>query len=249
MKENETSSKVILDLSTVNYQLSIEVEQKDIKNIHLSVYPPNGKVKIAAPERMDLDTIRVFAINKLKWIKKQQETFRNQEREAPREYLSKESHYFQGKRYLLKIIEHSAKPKVVLTHSKIELYIRPNTSIEKRKEIIDEWYREQLKNTIPKLIEKWEQKIGVKINEFGIKKMRTKWGTCNTEAKRIWLNLELAKKPKECLEYIVVHELVHLLERRHNEDFVKFMNEFMPKWRFYRDELNRLPFRHTEWKY
>jgi len=229
--------------------ITIEVERKDIKNIHLSVYPPNGKVKIAAPERMDLDTIRVFAINKLKWIKKQQETFRNQEREAPREYLSKESHYFQGKRYLLKIIEHNTKTKVILTHSKIELYIRPNTSTEKRKEIIDEWYREQLKNTIPELIEKWEQKIGVKINKFGIKKMRTKWGTCNPEAKRIWINLELAKKPLECLEYIIVHELVHLLERRHNGRFIKYMNEFMPKWRFYRDELNRLPFRHTEWKY
>jgi len=159
----------------------IEVEQKDIKNIHLSVYPPDGNVKIAAPERMDLDTIRIFAINKLKWIKKQQEIFRNQEREAPREYLSKESHFFQGKRYLLKIIEQDSKPKVVLTHNNIELYIRPNTSTEKRKEIIDEWYRNEIKKVVPKLIEKWEQKIGVKANEFGIKKMRTKWGTCNTK--------------------------------------------------------------------
>ena len=229
--------------------IRIDVEQKDIKNIHLSVYPPNGNVKIAAPERMDLDTIRVFAINKLKWIKKQQERFRNQGREAPREYLPKESHYFQGKRYLLKIIEYDAKPKVILTHSNIELYIRPNTSTEKREEIITEWYREELKNRIPKIIEKWEKKIGVKVSEFGIKKMRTKWGTCNTEAKRIWLNLELAKKPLECLEYIVVHELVHLLERTHNEKFIKYMNKFMPKWRFYREELNRLPFRHTKWKY
>lgn len=229
--------------------IKIEVEQKDIKNIHLSVYPPDGKVKIAAPERMDLDTIRVFAINKLKWIKKQQEIFRNQEREAPRVYSSKESHYFQGKRYLLKIVEHDNKPKVVLKHSKIELYIRPNTTAEKRKEIIDEWYRDEMKKVIPNMIEKWEKKINVKANAFGIKKMRTKWGTCNTEAKRIWLNLELAKKPKECLEYIIVHELVHLLERKHNDIFIKHMNEFMPKWRFYRDELNRLPFRHTEWRY
>jgi len=227
----------------------IEVEQKDIKNIHLSVYPPYGNVKIAAPQRMDLDTIRVFAINKLKWIKKQQEIFRNQERESPREYITKESHFFQGKRYLLKIIEKDSKPKVVLNHSKIDLYIRPNTSTEKRKEIIDEWYREEMKNTIPKMIEKWEKKIGVNVNDFGVKKMRTKWGTCNIEAKRIWLNLELAKKPLECLEYIVVHELVHLLERKHNDKFINYMNEFMPKWRFYRDELNRLPFRHTEWKY
>jgi predicted metal-dependent hydrolase len=229
--------------------ISIDVEQKNIKNIHLSVYPPNGKVKIAAPERMDIDTIRVFAINKLKWIKKQQEVFRNQERETKREFIERESHYFQGKRYLLTIIEQETKPKVILKHSEIELYIRPNTSTKKRKEILDEWYREEIKKIVPKMLEKWEQKIGVKTNEFGVKIMRTKWGTCNIEAKRIWLNLELAKKPVECLEYIVVHELVHLLERNHNAVFVKYMNEFMPKWRFYRDELNRLPFRHTDWKY
>lgn len=227
----------------------IEVDQKDIKNIHLSVYPPDGKVKIAAPERMDLDTIRVFAISKLSWIKKQQEIFKNQERETPREYLTKESHYFHGKRYLLKVIEQNAIPKVILKHNEIELFVRPNTSLEKRKEIIDEWYRSELKNITPKLIEKWEKKIGVQANEIGIRKMRTKWGTCNTEAKRIWLNLELAKKPLECLEYIIVHELVHLLERKHNDVFVSYMNEFLPKWRFYRDELNRLPFRHTDWKY
>ncbi|MFA9390538.1 MAG: M48 family metallopeptidase [Prolixibacteraceae bacterium] len=229
--------------------ITIDVEQKDIKNIHLSVYPPDGSVKIAAPLRMDLDTIRVFAINKLQWIKKQQETFRNQKREAPREYLSKESHYFQGKRYLLKIIEQDAKPKIVLTHSKIELYLKPDTSTEKRKEIIEDWYREEMKKTIPKMIEKWENIIGVKTNEFGIKKMKTKWGTCNIEAKRIWINLELAKKPLECIEYIVAHELVHLLERKHNDRFVNLLTKFMPKWRFYRDELNRLPFSHTDWKY
>ena len=229
--------------------IKIDVELKNIKNIHLSVYPPNGKVKISAPERMDLDTIRVFTISKLKWIKKQQEAFRNQERETPREYLTKESHYFKGKRYLLKVIEHNAKPKVILKHSAIELYIRPNATIEKRKQILDEWYRAELKKIVPKMIEKWEKKIGVKSNEFGIKKMKTKWGTCNTKAKRIWLNLEIAKKPFECLEYIIVHELVHLLERRHNEKFVKYMNEFMPKWRFYREELNRLPFSHVDWNY
>jgi len=229
--------------------IKIDVELKNIKNIHLSVYPPNGKVKISAPERMDLDTIRVFTISKLKWIKKQQEAFKNQERETPREYLTKESHYFKGKRYLLKVIEHNAKPKVILKHSEIELYIRPNATIEKRKQIVDEWYRAELKKIVPKIIEKWEKKIGVKSNEFGIKKMKTKWGTCNTKTKRIWLNLEIAKKPFECLEYIIVHELVHLLERRHNEKFIKYMNEFMPKWRFYREELNRLPFSHVDWNY
>lgn len=229
--------------------ITIDVETKDIKNIHLSVYPPNGKVRIAAPEHMELDTIRVFAINKLKWIKKQQATFINQVRETPREYIEKESHYFQGERYLLNVIEHEAKPKVVLNHKTIELYVRPNTTTKKRKSILDEWYRAEMKKIIPPLLKKWEKKIGVKASDFGVKLMRTKWGSCNIESKRIWLNLELAKKPLICLEYILVHELIHLLERNHNDRFISYMNEFMPKWRFHRDELNRLPFRHTDWKY
>lgn len=230
--------------------ISIDVEQKNIKNIHLSVYPPLGKkVKISAPQRMDLDTIRVFAISKLSWIKKQQERFKNQDRETPREYLTRESHYFKGKRYLLKVIEHEAKPKIILKQNEIELYLRQNTTIKKRQQILNEWYRAELKKIVPKMIKKWEQKIGVKCHEFGIKKMRTKWGTCNIEAKRIWLNLELAKKPTECLEYVIVHELVHLLERKHNNRFIAFMDEFMPKWRFYKEELNRLPFSHIDWNY
>jgi len=229
--------------------IKIDVEQKDIKNIHLSVYPPNGVVRIAAPNRMDLDTIRIFALNKLQWIKKQQAAFKNQARETPRAYLTKESHYFLGKRYLLKVIEHDQVPKVVLQHSTIVLYVRPKTTTQKKEKIMAEWYRGQLKELVPPLIAKWEKVIGVQSKEFGIKKMRTKWGTCNTTAKRIWLNLELAKKPLECIEFIIVHELVHLLERSHNERFVSYMNAFMPKWRFYREELNKLPFRHVDWKY
>lgn len=229
--------------------IDIEVEQKDIKNIHLSVYPPDGRVRIAAPERMDLDTIRVFAISKLQWIKNQQEVLQNQEREAKREYLNRESHYFFGERYLLKVHQVDAAPKVELDHKYIHLYVRPGASTEKRAEVMDEWYRAELKKIVPKLITKWEKRIGVKSNDYGIKKMRTKWGSCNTEAKRIWLNLELAKKPKDCLEYIIVHELVHLLERSHNQRFVKFMDEFMPKWRFYRDEFNRIPYSHVDWDY
>jgi len=230
-------------------RISVDVLQKDIKNIHLSVYPPTGRVRISAPFRMNLDTIRVFAISKLSWIKKQQTKMRTQEREAPREYLNRESHYFNGKRYLLKVIEQDAAPRVELKHSKIELYIRPQTTKEKRKSILDEWYRNQLKASLPALIVKWERKMNVMVNEFGIKKMKTKWGTCSREAKRLWLNLELAKKPGECLEYIVVHEMVHLLERNHNNRFISLMNELMPKWRFYKEELNRRPLRHENWSY
>jgi predicted metal-dependent hydrolase len=227
----------------------IDVELKDIKNIHLSVYPPKGKVRISAPERMDLDTIRVFAISKLKWIRKQQEAFKIQERETKREYLSRESHYFLGERYLLKVVENEGSPKVRLKKREIELMVRKGTPPEKRREIIEEWYRSELKRIVPALIEKWEKKIGVSCLEFGIKKMRTRWGTCNHKANRIWLNLELAKKPLECIEYIVVHELVHLIERSHKEKFIALMNEHLPKWRFYRDELNRLPFSHVNWRY
>ena len=215
--------------------ISIEVKQKNVKNIHLSVYPPEGRVQITAPSQMAMDTIRVFAISKLQWIKEQKKTLLNQERERKREFLDRESHYFFGERFLLKLHEINAVPRIEIDHKHINLFVRPNTSIEKKRKIIDEWYRAELKKITPKLIAKWEKKIGVKTNDFGIKKMRTKWGTCNTEAKRIWLNLELAKKPKECVEYIIVHELVHLLERNHNKRFVKLLNQFMPKWRFHRD--------------
>lgn len=229
--------------------ITVEVTQKDIKNVHLSVYPPLGQVKIAAPERMELDTIRIYAISKLSWIRKQQAKILSQKREAPREYITRESHYYLGKRYLLNVIEHQAAPIVKLKHNKIELYIRPETSTEKRKEILEDWYRVQLKELVHKQITKWETIMGVQSNEFGIKKMKTKWGTCNIEAKRIWLNLELAKKPIQCIEYIIVHELTHLLERNHNTRFVAIMDNYLPNWKELKVELNKLPVSHIDWGY
>ena len=229
--------------------ITIEVTQKDIKNVHLSVYPPFGQVKIAAPIRMDLDTIRIYAITKLSWIRKQQSKIIAQKREAPREYLTKESHFYLGKRYLLKVIAHDLPPTVKLKPNSIELYIRPETDTARRKVILDEWYRAKLKEMIPLLIEKWEKVMMVEVKDFGIKKMKTKWGTCNIEAQRIWLNLELAKKPSNCLEYIIIHEMTHLLERNHNTRFVALMNQFMPNWKEVKEELNRLPVSHTEWGY
>jgi len=206
-------------------------------------------VRISAPLHMELETVRVFAISKLGWIKKQQSKFLDQNREAPREYISRESHYYFGKRYLLKIIEHNAPPKVVIRHLTLEMHIRPNTDRKKRQEILNEWYRQKLKDFIPGVIAQYEKSLKVAVNEFGVKKMRTKWGTCNREAKRIWLNLELAKKPKHCVEYIVVHEMVHLLERHHNDRFVSYMDRFMPQRQQYRDELNRWPLSHVNWSY
>jgi predicted metal-dependent hydrolase len=227
----------------------VEVTQKDIKNVHLSVYPPLGQVKIAAPERMELDTIRIYAISKLSWIRKQQAKILSQKREAPREYITRESHYYLGKRYLLNVIEHNSPPVVKLKHNKIELYIRPGTNSQKRKEILEEWYRNQLKELVRKQINKWEDIMNVQTNDFGIKKMRTKWGTCNIEAKRIWINLELAKKPIQCIDYIIVHELTHLMERNHNSKFVAIMDNYLPNWKELKVELNKLPVSHTEWGY
>ncbi len=230
-------------------EITAEVVQKDIKNIHLSVYPPNGRVMIAAPLRMDVETIRIFAISKLGWIKRQQTKLRNQEREAPREYISRESHYYLGVRYLLKVVERDSKQSVAIKHDNLILQVKPDTNAEQRQILLQEWYRAQLKALVPHYIAKWEKIMGVQVSEFGIKKMKTKWGTCNTAAKRIWINLELAKKPLECLEYIVVHEMVHLLERSHNARFIAYMNQFLPQWRNLKEELNRLPVSHLNWAY
>ena len=229
--------------------IPVDVVLKDIRNIHLSVHPPAGRVRLSAPVGMDIDTLRLYAISRLGWIKKQQRKLRGQERETPREYLNRESHYLWGKRYLLKIVEREAPSAVDVQHSAILLYIRPDASQEKKQSVLDAWYRKQLKAAIPDLIALWEKRVVVRVNEFGIKKMKTKWGTCNPDARRIWVNLELAKKPKECLEYIVVHEMVHLLEHHHNERFIALMDAILPKWRSLRDDLNRLPVKHEEWEY
>jgi predicted metal-dependent hydrolase len=230
--------------------ININVHRKPIKNIHLAVYPPEGLVKLSAPENTDAEVIRLFAISKLSWLKKQIKTFKNQERETAREFVTGESHYYKGQRYLLKVVETKGKSSVeLLSNKKIVLKVRKGISLEKKAELLQEWYRDQLKEQIPSLVEKWEKVIGVKANDWGVRQMKTKWGSCNREDKRIWLNLELAKKPKVCLEYIIAHELVHLHERNHNDRFIKLMDKCMPKWRLHRKELNSLPVRHEDWDY
>lgn len=227
----------------------VDVVKKGIKNVHLSVYPPTGKVRISAPLRMNLDTIRVFAISKLGWIKQQQRKLCEQERETPREYFDRESHYVWGKRYLLKVIEQSAAPMVQTKHATLLLQVRPGADDDRKHAIVAEWCRGQIKERVSPLIGKWESLMGVKVDKVFVQHMKTKWGSCNPPSKAIRLNTELAKKPLECLEYIVVHEMVHLLEPTHNQRFVALMEKYMPKWRFYRDELNRLPVRHESWSY
>lgn len=230
--------------------IKIDVVRKNIKNIHLAVYPPTGRVRIAAPLKVNEDAIRLFAISKLSWIKRNQRKFEGQERISPREYKQRESHYFQGRRYLLKIVETDKKQQVVLKNKKfIELHIKPNTPTAKRHKIMTEWYREQLKKQIPPIIEKWEKILNVKVENWQVKQMKTKWGSCSIEKKRIWLNLELAKKPEHCLEYIIVHEMVHLLERHHNDRFLYYMDTHLPNWRQLKTELNKLPVSHADWSY
>jgi len=234
----------------INSQLSIDVVRKDIKNMHLAVYPPTGRVRIAAPLRVNDEAVRLFAISKIGWIRKNQRKFESQDRQSPRQFKERESHYFQGKRYLLRVIEQESSPKVVFkTKTYIDLYIRPNSKIEQKQTILNQWYRSELKKLIPPIIEKWEKKMDVTVEDWQVKQMKTKWGTCNIEKKRIWINLELAKKPILCLEYIVVHEMIHLLERKHNDRFLALIERFMPQWKFYKEELNRLPVSHGEWSY
>jgi predicted metal-dependent hydrolase len=196
--------------------ITIDVTFKDIKNIHLSVYPPNGAVRIAAPEHMSLDTIRAFAIGKLGWIKQQQQKLREQIRETPREYLDRESHYVWGERFLLKTVEIEAAPGVELKHGEMHLRVRPGTSHAQKQATIAEWYRAQVKAAAASLIVQWAPLLGVTVERVFLQQMKTKWGSCNPTSWSIRLNTELAKKPHDCLEYIVVHELVHLLEPTHN---------------------------------
>lgn len=229
--------------------IAVEVVFKDIKNVHLSVCPPDGKVKIAAPNRMSLDTIRVFAISKLAWIKQQQNKLREQQRETPREYLNLESHYVWGKQYLLSIAYTENALGVFLQHSKIVLRVKPGTDTEQKQAILERWYRNILKDAAQPLIAKWETNLGVKVKRLFVQRMKTKWGSCNSDAQSIRLNSELSKKPPECLEYIILHEMMHLLERKHNDRFVALMDKHMPNWRAFRDELNRAPLGYESWNY
>jgi predicted metal-dependent hydrolase len=229
--------------------IGVDVVRKDIKNVHLSVHPPTGRVRIAAPKRMSLDTVRVFAIAKLPWIKKQQRKLQEQERETPREYIDRESHHVWGKRYLLKVIEADKNPTVELSHGRMILRVRQGTDTAKRQAILEEWQREQLRRAVPPLIKKWERLIGIEVRRLYVQRMKTKWGSCNHRTGSIRLNTDLARKPRECLEYIVVHEMVHLLEPTHSARFISLIDQYMPKWQSHRDALNRLPVRHESWDY
>ncbi|WP_442498206.1 M48 family metallopeptidase [Methylobacter sp. sgz302048] len=229
--------------------ITIQINRKAIKNLHISVLPPDGKVRVSAPESMTDTAIRMAVVSRIPWIKKQQSDFANQPRQSDREMVSGECHYLWGKRHRLNVVERVGCHEVKVARGKINLYVNPGTSVENRTLALTEFYRAALKARVEKLINGWQSTIGITITAWSVKKMKTKWGSCNTQAKRIWFNLELAKKPHECLEYILVHELVHLLERNHNERFRAHMDRFMPNWRERRELLNRMPLAHNTWAY
>ena len=230
--------------------LPVEIVRKAIKNLHLGVYPPNGRVRVAAPVRVRDEAVRLAVISRLGWINRQRRRFHSQERQSAREYVSRESHYFLGRRYLLNVIEQGGPSRVSRKGNKVlEFQIPVGASRDKREQILLTWYRKNLKSLIPPLIAKWEAKMGMTVESWGVRRMKTKWGSCNSADRRIWLNLELAKKPVRCLEYILVHEMVHLIDRRHNDRYIALMNQFLPSWRKCRDELNHAPLAHEMWSY
>ena len=252
---NWRRTSVTIDVTGTSHHIEVsgirvEVVRKDIKNLHLGVYPPHGRVRVAVPRRIDDEAVRLAVVSKLAWIRRRQREFESQPRQSERQLLTGESHYFMGRRYLLDVIEQQAAPHIFLRNNRtMELRVRPSSSQEKRNDILQGWYRARLREQLPALVARWEPKVGVKATDVRIKKMKTRWGTCNIPAGHIWLNLELAKKPSGCVEYILVHEMVHFLERHHNERFRKLMDRFMPQWRLHRNLLNREPLAHEDWEY
>ncbi len=227
--------------------VAISVSVKDVKNVHLSVHPPNGRVTLVVPKRTRPEVARAYAISKLGWIRDQRAALRSQARETRRQFIERESHYLWGRRYLLSVVEKDAKPSVTLDHRKITLVVRPGTPRAKREAIMHEWYKSSLHKIVPMLIEKWEPKLGVTVSAYFLQRMKTKWGGCNPRTCSIRLNTELTKKPKDLLEYVVVHEMLHLREPAHSERFMALIGRHYPRWREARAELNELPLAQESW--
>jgi hypothetical protein len=242
---------VTIDLSQIEVGgIAVEVVRKEIKHLHVGVYPPHGRVRVAAPRRFDDEAIRLAVVSRLGWIRRKQSGFEQQDRQSQRELVTGESHYYLGRRYLLDVVERAGPSRVLLAdNTTMRLQVRPGADRDARDAVLQRWYRRRLREQIPGLVAKWEPKVGRTVAVVRIKRMKTRWGSCNAEARRIWLNLELVKKPVGCLEYILVHEMVHLIERHHTERFRELMDTLMPRWRISRDELNRAPLAHEEWEY
>ncbi|WP_199753711.1 M48 family metallopeptidase [Corallococcus sp. AB018] len=230
--------------------MRVAVVRKDIKNLHLGIYPPDGRVRVAVPLVVSDAAVRVAVISKLRWIKRQRAAFERQDRESKREMVGGESHFFLGQRYRLDVVESQGPGHIVLRNRRtLELHTRPGWDTRRREQLLHRWYRERLREIIPPLVDKWQSALGVEVAAWGIKKMKTRWGSCNAEARRIWLNLELVKKPPECIEYLVVHELVHLIVRHHDDRFTALMDRHLPRWRLVRRTLNVAPLANDTWEY
>lgn len=229
-------------------EISITVTRKDIKNVHLTVHPPDGRVTLAAPTNTRLEVARAYAISKLIWIREQQRKLEYQARETPRQFVERESHHVWGRRYLMTVDYQDVKPLVVLSNKRITLVVRPGCSAEKRAEVMHEWHKSLLHEVVPPLIQRWERKLKVNVSGYFLQRMKTKWGSCNKAAGNIRLNTELAKKPKDLLEYVIVHEMAHLIEPTHSDRFIAILEEHYPSWREARAELNELPLAAEVWK-
>lgn len=228
--------------------IRVQIERKDIKNLHLGVYPPNGRVRVAAPLVVSDDAVRLAVIDKLGWIRRQQAKFVEQPRQSAREMVNGESHYYLGRRYRLRVHEQPGKQYVAIRGiASLDLFVNPSRTTEQREAVLSRWYRQRLNELIPSMVAQWEKKLGVQAHAWGIKRMKTKWGSCNPVSRRLWFNLELAKKPAQCLEYVVAHELAHLLERNHNERFRVLLDKHLPNWQQSRSVLNEMPLGHERW--
>ena len=227
--------------------ISLTVTQKDVRNVHLSVHPPDGRVTLVAPTSTRLDVARAYAISKLGWIREQQRQLIDQPRETSRQFIERESHYLWGRRYLLSVVYRNAKPGVILDHKRITLNVRPGSNLANRAAVFHDWHKSLLHQVVPPLIQKWEPKLGVATTSYFLQRMKTKWGSCNHQSNHIRLNTELVKKPQDLLEYVIVHELTHLLEPTHNDRFIAILNEHYPSWREARAELNELPLTAETW--
>src|SRR5664280_2571222 len=227
--------------------IDVDIVYKEIKNLHIGVYPPMGRVRVAAPERLDDDQVRLAVVHRLPWIKRQREQLQAAQRQTIREMVTGESHYVWGSRLRLKVIEKSGRSRIEIDGNRLLFYVPQGTTAGRRRELLDRWYRDQLRQDIPAVIEKWERKLRVTVPKWSIRRMKTKWGSCNQESGHIWFNVELAKKHPDSMEYLVVHEMTHLLVRGHGELFVKMMDENMSDWRARRDQLNQAPLGHEQW--
>lgn len=227
--------------------IDIDVVYKNIKHLHIGVYPPAGRVRVAAPERLDDDAVRLAIVQRLPWIRRQRKELANADRQSTREMVTGESHYVWGLRKRLKVVERPGRTHIEIDGERLVLFVPASASSEQRRAVLDRWYREQLRASIPDLIAKWEAQLDVVVPKWAIRKMKTKWGSCNRETHNVWFNVELAKKHPDCLEYIVSHELMHYFERSHGARFTALMDQHLPDWRVRRDELNGSPLAEEEW--